>query len=115
MYEYASVKIGLKQAVFMYKSEQEYYEMTMGLHGEFLFADTIQEARLKVVTGQGYVPVDVIGRQLWSDTAVCRIPLVRSSEPAKKTYCAFWRKDIGDGYLRDFSGILVSCFQAACD
>ena len=42
------------------KEEQEYYETIIGLHGEFLFADTIQEARLKIVTGQGYMPVDVI-------------------------------------------------------
>ena len=57
------------------KEEQEYYETIIGLHGEFLFADTIQEARLKIVTGQGYMPVDVIGEQTWFDTTVFRIPV----------------------------------------
>ena len=55
------------------KEEQEYYETIVGLKGEFLFADNIQEARLKIITGQGYMPVDVIGEQIWFDTAVCRI------------------------------------------
>ena len=50
-----------------------YYETIVGLKGEFLFADNIQEARLKIITGQGYMPVDVIGEQIWFDTAVCRI------------------------------------------
>ena len=92
------------------KEEQEYYETVIGLHGEFLFADTIQEARLKIVTGQGYLPVDVIGEQTWFDTTVCRIPLVRNGEAVKKTYCAFWKKSNSDEYIRDFAGILKDCF-----
>ncbi len=92
------------------KEEQEYYETVIGLHGEFLFADTIQEARLKIVTGQGYLPVDVIGEQTWFDTTVCRIPLVRNGEAVKKTYCAFWKKSNSDEYIRDFADILKDCF-----
>jgi len=92
------------------KEEQEYYETIIGLHGEFLFADTIQEARLKIVTGQGYMPVDVIGEQSWFDTTVSRLPLTRNGESVKKTYCAFWKKTNSDRYIRDFADILSSCF-----
>lgn len=92
------------------KDEQEYYETIIGLKGEYLFADTIQEARLKIVTGQGYMPVDVIGEQMWFDTTVFRIPLVRNGEPVKKTYCEFWKKINSDEYIKDFADILKSCF-----
>lgn len=92
------------------KEEQEYYESIIGLHGEFVFADTMQEARLKLITGQGYMPVDVIGEQAWFDTAVCRIPLCRNSQIIKKTYCAFWKKNNTSDYIRDFAEILDSCF-----
>ena len=92
------------------KEEQEYYETIIGLRGEFLFADTMQEARLKIVTGQGYLPVDIIGEQTWFDTTVSRIPLVRDGEPVKKTYCAFWKKTLSDGCLKEFADILKSCF-----
>lgn len=92
------------------KEEQEYYETIIELRGEFLFADTMQEARLKIVTGQGYLPVDIIGEQTWFDTTVSRIPLVRDGEPVKKTYCAFWKKTLSDGYLKEFADILKSCF-----
>lgn len=92
------------------KEEQEYYETIIGLRGEFLFADTMQEARLKIVTGQGYLPVDIIGEQTWFDTTVSRIPLVRDGEPVKKTYCAFWKKTLSDGYLKEFADILKSRF-----
>ncbi len=92
------------------KEEQNYYEKIIGLKGPFLFADNIQEARLKLITGQGYLPVDVIGEQVWFDTAVSRIPLTRNGEPIKKTYCAFWKKDNSGYYIEDFAEILKSCF-----
>lgn len=92
------------------KEEQEYYESIIGLHGEFIFADTMQEARLKIITGRGYLPVDVIGEQAWFDTAVSRIPLIRNGQPVKKIYCAFWRKDNSGYYIEDFAEILKSCF-----
>lgn len=92
------------------REEQEYYESIIGLHGKFLFADTMQEARLKVVTGRGYMPVDIIGVQPLSDTTICRIPLVRNKEAVTKTYCAFWKKDNSAEYIREFSEMLQSCF-----
>ena len=92
------------------REDQEYYESIIGLHGKFLFADTMQEARLKVVTGRGYMPVDIIGVQPLSDTTICRIPLVRNKEAVTKTYCAFWKKDNSDEYIREFSEMLQSCF-----
>ena len=92
------------------KEEQTYYENIIGLQGDFLFADTVQEARLKIITGQGYMPVDVIGEQVWFDTAVSRIPLVRNQTPIKKTYCAFWKKDNSGYYIEEFVQILKSCF-----
>lgn len=92
------------------KEEQNYYENIIGLRGEFLFADTVQEARLKIITGQGYMPVDVISEQVWFDTSVSRIPLVRKASPVKKTYCAFWKKDNSGYYIEEFAQILQACF-----
>lgn len=92
------------------QEEQKYYENIIGLKGEFLFADTIQEARLKIITGQGYMPVDVIGEQIWFDTTVSRVPLIRNNHPVQKTYCAFWKKDNSGYYIEDFAEILKNCF-----
>lgn len=92
------------------KEEQTYYENIIGLQGDFLFADTMQEARLKIITGQGYMPMDLIGDQVWFDTSVSQIPLVRNQSPVKKTYCAFWKKDNSGYYIEEFAGILKTCF-----
>lgn len=92
------------------EEEQKYYDEVVGLHGDFLYADSLQEARLMIITGQGYVPVDVIGQQEWFDSAVKRIPLVRNGEPVMKTYCAFWKKDNSGYYVEKFSEILKGKF-----
>ena len=92
------------------QEEQEYYEDIVGIRGDFLFADSVQEARLKIITGQGYMPVDVIGNQAWFDSTIDRIPLVRNGEPVRKTYCAFWRKDNSGYYIEDFAEILKAMF-----
>ncbi|MDD6712630.1 MAG: LysR family transcriptional regulator [Sharpea porci] len=92
------------------QEEQQYYEDIIGIKGDFLFADSMQEARLKIITGQGYMPVDVIGEQDWFDTTIARIPLVRHDNPVKKTYCAFWRKDNSGYYIEDFADLLKTLF-----
>lgn len=92
------------------QEEQRYYEEIIGLKGEFLFADTTQEARLKLITGQGYMPVDVIGEQVWFDTSVSRIPLYRNNANITKTYCAFWRKDNSGYYIEEFADLLKAQF-----
>jgi len=90
--------------------ERAYYDEIIGLHGDFIFAESLRDARLKIITGQGYLPVDVIGDEAWFDTAVSRIPLVRNGEPIRKVYCAFWKKDNSGYYIGDFAEMLKSRF-----
>ncbi len=92
------------------QEEQQYYEDIIGIKGDFLFAESMREARLKIITGQGYMPVDIIGNQAWFDTTIARIPLVRQGSPVTKTYCAFWRKDNSGYYIEDFAEILKAMF-----
>lgn len=92
------------------QEEQAYYTSIVGLHGEYRFADSLQEARLMTITGQGYLPVDVIGEQEWFDSAVKRIPLTGNGEPVTKTYCVFWKKDNSGYYIEEFAEMLKSEF-----
>lgn len=90
--------------------EQCYYHEIVGLQGEFLFAETLQDARMKIITGQGYLPVDVIGNQKWFNNSVSCILLTRNDEPITKTYCAFWKKANSGYYIEEFAEILKSRF-----
>lgn len=92
------------------QEEQDYYDFIVGLHGEFLFADSLQQARLMIITGQGCMPVDVIGNPEWFDAAVRRIPLTRNGEPVIKAYCAFWKKDNSRDSVEQFAEMLQKEF-----
>ena len=90
--------------------EQKYLDEIVGLHGEFIYAASLQEARLMIATGQGYLPTDVLDTESWFDMAVKRLPLTRNGEPIKKAYCAFWKRDNSGYMVEEFTDILKSCF-----
>lgn len=90
--------------------EQNYYEEVVGLHGEFLFADSLQEARLKIITGQGYFPIDIIGEPKLSDSSVSCLPLLRNGVSITKSYCAFWRRENANPYIEKFAELLKKQF-----
>ena len=92
------------------QEEQNYYEDIVGIQGDFVFATSMQEARLKIATGQGYMPVDVIGDSKWMDTSVERILLERNGKPIEKVYCAFYRKDHTEYYMEEFVKMLKQYF-----
>ena len=92
------------------EEEREYYEKIVGLKCDFVFSESSRDARLKIATGQGFMPVDVIGEQQWFDTAVSRIPLMRNGEQVTKTYCEFWKKDNSGYYIEELADILKSMF-----
>jgi hypothetical protein len=78
--------------------------------GDFLFSESLPDARIRIITNQGYMPVDVIGDSDSFDTSVTRIPLVRNGEPVTKTYCAFWKKENSGYYIEEFADILSNVF-----
>lgn len=90
--------------------EQRYYEDVIGIKGDYIFTDSMQDARLKIVTNQGYMPVDVIGKNTYFDTSVERLHLVRDGEPVRKSYCIFWKKSNHSEYLEEFASYLRELF-----
>ena len=92
------------------EEERLYYEKIVGLKCDFIFSETYRDARLKIATGQGFMPVDIIGEQQWFDTAVSRIPLVRNGEQVTKVYCEFWKKDNSGYYIEEFADMLKAQF-----
>ena len=88
------------------KEEQNYYQEIIGIKSPFLFASSIQEARLKYLTGQGYMPIDVLA----SNSQSTYIPLVRNKEKIKKNYCVFYRKDHTSKEIEEFTSLLKAKF-----
>lgn len=90
--------------------EQNYYRTVVGFQGEFLYAENLEEARLRVISGQGFTPVDDGSQTMNPGTSICRIPLCHGKEPITRKYCLFWKKDNSGYYIEEFAEMLKSKF-----
>ena len=91
------------------KIEREYYSDIFGFRGDFLFAESVDEAQLMVVQNNGFMPVDENARILGGTTT--KIPLIRRGKPITRHYCAFWKTDNSGYYVEEFAEILKSVFK----
>lgn len=93
------------------KTEQDYYQGVVGFQGEFLYAENLEEARLMVIGGQGFMPVEGAKNVESLGSSITRIPLFRGSSQIKRNYCAFWKKDNSGYYVEEFAGMLKRKFD----
>ena len=87
-------------------SEAAYYTDTLGFADNFLFARTIEEARLLVAGNRGYLPLESFSPTPPSGTASRCLPLYRSGSPMMRHYCLFWHKANSTYYVEEFARLL---------
>lgn len=93
------------------KTEQEYYQGVVGFQGDFLYAENLEEARLMVIGGQGFMPVEGANRAEIFDSSISRIPLYRGDLQIRRNYCAFWKKENSGYYVEEFADMLKRKFE----
>jgi len=95
-------------------TERDYYQMVVGFQGEFLYAENLEEARLMVIGGKGFMPVEGTASTMTNFLpSIKRIPLVRGNEQIMRNYCAFWKKDNSGYYVEEFADMLKAQYKAA--
>ena len=87
-------------------AEQEYYRNTLGFGGSYLFADNLEEGRLLVVSGRGFLPIESVGTLPPAGAAIRRLPVCQAGQQVQRNYCVFWRKEQDNPYIAPFAGIL---------
>ena len=92
-------------------AEQDYARLVLGVESEFLYAENMEKARLMVISGKGFLPVEGPGEAASAEDAVVRIPLVRDGGPILRNYCAFWKKDPPNAYVAEFAALLKAQFE----
>ena len=92
------------------ETEQEYYRTVVGLQGEFLYAENMEEARLMVISRKGFLPVEGALALPAMGASIARLPLARGKEPILRNYCAFWKKDNSGCYVEEFAELLKGQF-----
>ena len=92
------------------EEERRYYRDIVGFRGEFLFAETMQQARVLAASNRGVLPMEGRQREDFFGATLKRIPLLRGGEPIRRTYCAFWKKDNRNPYTAPFATLLQEQF-----
>ena len=93
------------------ENEADYYRTVVGFQGEYLFAQNMEEARLLVIGGRGFMPEDGNSELFGLGEAIKRIPLVRAGRPVVRNYCAFWKRDNSGYYIEAFAEMLKRQFE----
>ncbi len=92
------------------KTEQSYFREIIGIASEFIFAENVEEARLQVIGGKGFMPVEG-GETMPLGTTLSHIQLLRNGKPIYRNYCVFWNLADETEYIREFGKILRSQFH----
>ena len=92
-------------------TEREFYQTIIGIPSEILFAENLEEARMMVISGQGFLPVEGNSPAMTFGASIRRVPLCRGEEPITRNYCLFWKKDNSGYYVEEFADILKSKFK----
>ena len=91
--------------------EREFYQTVIGIQSEILYAENLEEARMMVVSGQGFLPVEGGGPAMTFGASIRRVPLSRGEEQITRNYCLFWKKDNSGYYVEEFANILKKKFE----
>lgn len=83
-------------------SEREFYEKSLNISRRFLYADSLEQARLMVVSQRGYLPVDHIGDLTEPMEGIKRIRLHYKGKPIQRNYFACWSKENTNYYIEEF-------------
>ena len=91
-------------------NEEMFYREYLGVKGEFIFAENLEEAHLMVVSNKGYFPIDF--NELPKESAMAKyIPIVHKDKHMYRKYYAFWRAESTKQYIEEFAAILKSNFS----
>ena len=96
------------------ENDRAFYRDILGFSGNFLYSYSMEEARMSVLAGKGFLPVE--GR--YDNTMpgmLARVPLYRRGKQVYRRYCAFWKQDNSGFYIEEFADILLEQFKQEND
>ena len=86
--------------------EAEYYRTILGFSSDFLFAETLEQARLLVIGNRGFLPMETIGQLPEVSGMITRIPLFRNRQRVQRKYCLFWKEEKTSQLIEEFAKML---------
>ena len=90
------------------ETERNFYANDLGFRSEINFCEHIDDARMLVIQGKGFMPIE--GRNEAEQTATIAVKLTRNGKPVIRRYCAFMKADNPSKHTNEFIEILKNQF-----
>lgn len=91
-------------------AERTWWRDVMGFSGEFLFAASLDEARMMVAGNRGWLPVETREAAARTTSVVRRLPLVNAAGRSESEYYVFWPQERTTPLVEEFAEILKGLF-----
>ena len=91
--------------------EEGFYREYLGVQSDFLFADSLEEAHLMVVSGKGFLPIEFKHMPVKDESIVRHIPILWENKQMYCKYYAFWRANAVKIHMEKFAVLLKKNFS----
>ena len=92
-------------------AEQNFYTNDMGFKSDIIFFERLEDARMSLVQGKGYMPLEGGEKQILLGDVTKKILLTRDGKPIMRRYCAFAKANNTARYAEDFIRILKKEYE----
>ncbi len=89
-------------------NEELFFREYFGVKGDFIFAETLEEAHLLVSSNKGYFPIEF--NQPPQSKIFRYVPIFNNGVQIFRKYFAFWRIESTKKFLEEFAAILKNHF-----
>ena len=93
------------------ENDEAFYREYFGVQGDFLLAESQEQARLYVLSGQGFYLETRRKVQVGRVGDIRYIPLQHEGRLVTQDYYIFWKANREEAYLEDFAAMLESMFM----
>ncbi len=90
------------------ETERKFYSNDLGFGSEIHFTEYLDDAKMQVIQGKGFMPIDGSSSLTGSNTKA--VKLLRGGKPVIRRYCAFMKADNPSKHTNEFIEILKSQF-----
>ena len=90
--------------------ESKYYKGILGFKGNFIYARSLEEAKLLVASNKGFLSQCGNLQEKKKEGAIVEIPFYDDDGQVEIKYYAYWKKDISNPIIESFAKILKSNF-----
>lgn len=95
------------------EQEKDFYTQVLGFNGSFVFARSVEEARIMAAAGNGFLLAESVAPDLKTKEGIRILPLYQGGKQAQKKYYLFWKKSNANPYVKDFAKIVLHTFKTS--